>query len=73
MALVDGVSELESDLFRKNYIDGHHLPLRRAAQPSEIAGIAFFLAGRDAGYITGQVIVADGGLTTAFSAKYECE
>lgn len=66
MSLVDGVSELESDWFRKNYIDGHHLPLRRAAQPSEIAGIAFFLAGRDAGYITGQVIVADGGLTITF-------
>lgn len=66
MSVVDGVSELESDWFRSNYIDGHHLPLRRAAQPGEIAGVAFFLAGKDASYITGQVITVDGGLTITF-------
>jgi len=66
MSVVDGKSELESEWFKENYVKGHHLPLKRAAQPSEIAGVAFFLAGKDASYITGQVITVDGGLTITF-------
>lgn len=66
MAVVDGVNELESAWFRKNYVEGHHLPLRRAGRPEEIAGVAFFLAGPDASYLTGQVITVDGGLTITF-------
>jgi len=66
MSVVDGVNELETDWFRANYVEGHHLPLRRAARPEEIAGVAWFLAGPDATYITGQVIVVDGGLTITF-------
>ena len=66
MSVVDGVNELDTDWFRRNYVDGHHLPLRRAAQPEEIAGVAFFLAGPDASYITGQVLTVDGGLTITF-------
>ncbi len=66
MSVVNGVNELESEWFRKNYVEGHHLPLKRAGQPAEIAGVAFFLAGPDATYITGQVITVDGGLTITF-------
>jgi 3-oxoacyl-[acyl-carrier protein] reductase len=62
----DGVNELETDWFRQNYVEGHHLPLRRAGRPEEIAGVAWFLAGPDASYITGQVITVDGGLTITF-------
>jgi len=36
-------------------------PLGRPALPEEIASVAAFLASRDASYITGQVIYADGG------------
>jgi len=64
--LPDGTNELETDWFRQNYVEGHHLPLRRPAEPEEIAGVASFLAGPDASYITGQVITADGGLTITF-------
>jgi 3-oxoacyl-[acyl-carrier protein] reductase len=62
----DGVDELETDWFRTNYVDGHHLPLRRAGEPEEIAGVAAFLAGPDSSYMTGQVLTVDGGLTITF-------
>ena len=38
-------------------------PLRRIGEPDDIGGIAAFLASPAAAYITGQVIVADGGVT----------
>jgi 3-oxoacyl-[acyl-carrier protein] reductase len=66
MSVVNGVNELESEWFRENYVRGHHLPLKRAGKPEEIAGVAFFLAGPDSSYITGQVITVDGGLTITF-------
>ncbi|KAG1087023.1 hypothetical protein G6F40_013812 [Rhizopus arrhizus] len=36
-------------------------PLRRMAQPAEMADLAVFLASRQAAYITGHTLVADGG------------
>ncbi|MEZ4995356.1 MAG: SDR family oxidoreductase [Saprospiraceae bacterium] len=62
----DGRNELDSDWFKDNYIRYDHLPLKRAARPEEIAGVAWFLAGPDAGYITGSVVTVDGGLTITF-------
>jgi NAD(P)-dependent dehydrogenase (short-subunit alcohol dehydrogenase family) len=40
-------------------------PLRRIGEPDDIGGVAAFLASRAAAYITGQIIVADGGVTIA--------
>lgn len=38
------------------------IPMKRAAEPREIAGLAVFLASRDADYVTGSSYVMDGGL-----------
>jgi NAD(P)-dependent dehydrogenase (short-subunit alcohol dehydrogenase family) len=37
--------------------------LRRLGQPIDVARVALFLASEDAGFVTGQAIAADGGLT----------
>lgn len=39
------------------------IPLRRAADPHEVAALALFLASDDSGYCTGSEFVVDGGLT----------
>jgi 3-oxoacyl-[acyl-carrier protein] reductase len=39
------------------------IPMRRLGQPEDIARVAVFLASADSGYITGQVLTVDGGLS----------
>lgn len=39
------------------------IPMKRIADPSEIAGAALYLVGPSAGYVTGSTITVDGGLT----------
>jgi NAD(P)-dependent dehydrogenase (short-subunit alcohol dehydrogenase family) len=40
-----------------------NIPMRRGAEPDEIAGAVAFLASDDASYMTGSFITVDGGLT----------
>jgi glucose 1-dehydrogenase len=40
-----------------------HIPMRRAGDADEMAGVTCFLASDDAAYITGQTLYVDGGLT----------
>jgi 2-hydroxycyclohexanecarboxyl-CoA dehydrogenase len=39
------------------------IPLRREAQPADIAGVVAFLCSDDASYMTGQIVSVSGGLT----------
>lgn len=40
-------------------------PLRRAAQPEELASVALFLASSDSSYVNGQALAVDGGLSSS--------
>lgn len=62
----NGRNELETEWFYDNYVRYAHLPLKRPGKPEEIAGVAWFLAGPDASYMTGSVLTVDGGLTITF-------
>jgi glucose 1-dehydrogenase len=46
--------------FRKQQVQS--IPMKRAAQPEEIAKLALFLASSDSDYVTGSEYVMDGGL-----------
>jgi gluconate 5-dehydrogenase len=49
------------DAYRKSLADA--LPMRRMAMPVDCVGPAVFLASDASGYVTGNIIYADGGLT----------
>jgi glucose 1-dehydrogenase len=50
------------DRVKKAQVESH-IPMARAGTSDEMAGVACFLASDDGGYITGQTIFVDGGLT----------
>jgi glucose 1-dehydrogenase len=52
-----------------------HIPMKRAGDADEMAGVTCFLASDDAAYITGQTIFVDGGLTLfpSFSTPWSSE
>jgi NAD(P)-dependent dehydrogenase (short-subunit alcohol dehydrogenase family) len=66
MSVVNGVDELDSDSFRDIYLGHGRLPLRRAAEPAEVASAVSYLVSKDNTYLTGQRVVVDGGLTVTF-------
>jgi 3-oxoacyl-[acyl-carrier protein] reductase len=66
MSVVDGRDELESDWFREVYVQHRKLPLRRPAEPPEIAAAVSHLVSADNTYITAARLVVDGGVLATF-------
>jgi 3-oxoacyl-[acyl-carrier protein] reductase len=53
----EAVRNKAGDLLKK------FIPMRRLGQPEDVARVAVFLASADSGYMTGQVLTVDGGLS----------
>lgn len=58
--------EHETDWFKSVYLAHKRLPLGRAGLPEDIAGPAFFLCSDDSAYVTGQILLVDGGVSATF-------
>jgi NAD(P)-dependent dehydrogenase (short-subunit alcohol dehydrogenase family) len=58
--------EHQTDWFKDIYIKYGRIPLRRAAQPDEIAAATGFFCGDDCRYVTGQILLVDGGVSATF-------
>ncbi len=59
--LTEMTDELSEDV-KKQWVEG--IPLKRGAQPEEIANVALFLASDLSSYVNGQTITACGGMNT---------
>lgn len=63
MSYVDGENELETEWFQNSYIRRRKIPIRRAGQPHEVAGLVAFLAPDDVSYVCGATVPVDGGFS----------
>jgi meso-butanediol dehydrogenase / (S,S)-butanediol dehydrogenase / diacetyl reductase len=52
-------AEIEEEPFRSAYL--RKIPMDRYGRPDDIAGVCLFLLSHEAGYITGQDLIVDGG------------
>ncbi len=62
----DGVDETTTPDFLKWYVERRHVPMARTGLPEDVSGTIVFLASDYCRYMTGEVIVVDGGLTSTF-------
>lgn len=58
--------EHATDWFKDIYLKYKRLPLGRPGKPEDIAGAAFFLCSEDSRYVTGQILLVDGGVSATF-------
>jgi len=66
MSIINGVNETETPQFIEWYVEKGKIPLRRTGYPEDVSGTVIFLASRYCRYMTGQLLVVDGGLMSTF-------
>jgi 3-oxoacyl-[acyl-carrier protein] reductase len=66
MSFIDGVDETTTDEFLTWYVEKRKVPMARTGLPEDVSGAVVFLASEYCRYITGHLIVVDGGLTKTF-------
>ena len=66
MSVVNGVNETETPDFLEWYVRRGKIPLRRTGYPEDVSGTVVFLASSYCRYMTGQLLVVDGGLMSTF-------
>jgi NAD(P)-dependent dehydrogenase (short-subunit alcohol dehydrogenase family) len=58
--------EHDTDWFKDIYLKYGRILVGRAGRPEDIAGPAFFLCSDDSRYVTGQILLVDGGVSATF-------
>jgi NAD(P)-dependent dehydrogenase (short-subunit alcohol dehydrogenase family) len=66
MSVINGVNETETPEFIEWYVNKGKVPLRRTGYPEDVSGTVIFLASKYCRYMTGQLLVVDGGLMSTF-------
>src|SRR5581483_6775584 len=66
MSVIDGVDETTTEDFQTWYVQKRHIPMARTGYPEDVSGAFVFLASDYCRYMTGQVLVRGGGLTSTF-------
>lgn len=66
MSVVHGVDETTTPDFIEWYVKRGKVPLRRTGLPEDVSGTVVFLASSYCRYMTGQLLVVDGGLMSTF-------
>lgn len=66
MSIINGVNETETPEFIEWYVKKGKIPLRRTGYPEDVSGTVVFLASKYCRYMTGQLLVVDGGLMSTF-------
>jgi 3-oxoacyl-[acyl-carrier protein] reductase len=66
MSIVNGINETETPDFLEWYVRRGKIPLRRTGYPEDVSGTVIFLASRYCRYMTGQLLIVDGGLMSTF-------
>ena len=66
MSVVNGVDETTTPDFIEWYVDRRKIPIGRSGLPEDVSGTVVFLASGYCRYMTGQLLVVDGGLMSTF-------